>query len=133
MANATKANDRQGQESSPNKEHAQQGAQAAMGAVSGAVDTVKEAASSAMNWASDMAGNAKNYASTAAGAVGDLGSNIGSHASEYAHDAKEYAGVAYDKAGELGRDFSNLVRRNPIPTVLAAVGVGFLLGRTLRS
>ncbi|MFO0863722.1 MAG: hypothetical protein U0744_03530 [Gemmataceae bacterium] len=132
MANATKTNDRQGQESSV-KEQAQSTLGAVGASVSGAVDTVKDAASNAMNWASDMAGTARDYASNAMHAAGDLGSNIGSHASEYAHDAKEYAGMAYDKAGELGKDFSHLVRRNPIPTVLAAVGIGFLLGRTLRS
>jgi ElaB/YqjD/DUF883 family membrane-anchored ribosome-binding protein len=28
---------------------------------------------------------------------------------------------------------SGLIRRNPIPAVLIGLGVGFLLGRTLRS
>jgi len=148
MANATKSNDR-GQESPGFKDHGQQGSsqqggQGAQGAasgiagsVSGVVDTVKDAASYAMNWASVMAGTAqktvRDYTSSGVGAVGDLGHNIGSQASHLADEAREYAGVAYDRAGELGRDFTNLVRRNPIPTVLAAVGIGFLLGRTLRS
>lgn len=145
MANATK-NDRQGQESSSFKDHGQQGssqtagaqggqgaASGVAGSVSGVVDTVKDAASSAMNWATDMAGSAREYASTGMGAMGDMGHNLGSHATQYAHEAQQYAGMAYDRAGELGRDFTNMVRRNPIPTVLAAVGVGFLLGRTLRS
>jgi hypothetical protein len=33
----------------------------------------------------------------------------------------------------IGDDFSNLIRRNPIPAVLVGIGVGFLLARSLRS
>jgi hypothetical protein len=32
----------------------------------------------------------------------------------------------------MARDVTEVIRRNPIPAVLVAVGLGFLLGRTLR-
>jgi len=33
----------------------------------------------------------------------------------------------------MGEDLTQMIKRNPIPAVLVGVGLGFLLGRTLRS
>jgi ElaB/YqjD/DUF883 family membrane-anchored ribosome-binding protein len=32
----------------------------------------------------------------------------------------------------IANDVTDVIRRNPIPAVLVAVGLGFLLGRTMR-
>jgi len=37
------------------------------------------------------------------------------------------------KLGEIGDDVTNMIRRNPIPSVLIAAGVGFILARAMRS
>jgi hypothetical protein len=33
----------------------------------------------------------------------------------------------------IGEDLTNLIRRNPIPALLIGLGLGFLIGRALRS
>jgi len=37
------------------------------------------------------------------------------------------------KLGEIGEDVTNMIRRNPIPAVLIAAGLGFVLARAMRS
>jgi ElaB/YqjD/DUF883 family membrane-anchored ribosome-binding protein len=41
--------------------------------------------------------------------------------------------LEHEKLSGMAEDMTNLVRRNPIPALLVAAGVGFLIGRALRS
>ena len=42
------------------------------------------------------------------------------------------AGEAAERASDLSRDLTNVIQRNPIPSVLIALGVGFLAAVALR-
>ena|SRR6266542_1089074 len=47
--------------------------------------------------------------------------------------AQQMAHEAYERAGDALEDFNGMVRRNPLPSLLIAAGVGFLLGACLVS
>jgi len=50
-------------------------------------------------------------------------------------DTLEQSGKYLEEEGFSGmmEDVTQLIRRNPMPAILAGIGVGFLIGRTLRS
>jgi len=82
-------------------------------------DEVKGVASQVTQAASDAA----NYmGKRAEGAVSAIGSTIQS--GERYFEEKGFEGVANDLAG--------IIRRNPVPSVLIAVGMGFLVARAMR-
>ena len=127
--------------------------------VSGALDKAKETASSvaqkAKDAASSVAHSAHDLASSAGHKTGDAVSAIGSGMSSLAGTIREKAphegmlGTASCSVADslesggrylreeglsgMAEDAANLVRRNPIPSLLVGVGVGFLLARSLRS
>ncbi len=74
----------------------------------GVMDTVKEKAQDLASGASELAGRA-------------------------GEKVQEWASSAQDMAGEAWDSFTNVIRRNPIPSVLIALGVGFLLAQAIRS
>ncbi len=57
-------------------------------------------------------------------------------AAEVARELKEraglFAGEWKDKAGEIHKEVEAYVRENPTKSVLAALGVGFIIGLVLR-
>jgi ElaB/YqjD/DUF883 family membrane-anchored ribosome-binding protein len=63
------------------------------------------------------------------------GSGMLGTATNYAADTLEQAGSYIEdrNLGGMMEDVTGLIRRNPIPAVLVGLGVGFLLGRVLRS
>jgi hypothetical protein len=38
-----------------------------------------------------------------------------------------------EKLSGMGEDFTNLIRKNPIPALLVGIGLGYLLARATRS
>ncbi len=56
-------------------------------------------------------------------------------ASESIADTLESGGEYLQEKGISGMagDVTDLIRRNPIPSLLVAVGIGFLIARSLRS
>jgi hypothetical protein len=119
----------------------------------------QDAASNVMDKAKQVAGNVADKAKDVASAVGDKAESatqaVGSGMQSLAGTIRDKAphggfigGAASGVAGALdssGRyleeqglsgmaeDLTNLIRRNPIPALLAGVGLGFLLARMTRS
>jgi hypothetical protein len=128
-------------------------------AASAAADKAKDAASSIGDKARDAASTVGHKVSDAASAVGhkaeDATHSVGSGMQSLAGTIREkmpHDGVmgsastavadTLDRGGRylkeeglsgIGEDLTNLVRRNPIPALLLALGVGFLIARSTRS
>jgi ElaB/YqjD/DUF883 family membrane-anchored ribosome-binding protein len=111
-------------------------------------EQAKTAASTATHKVEDAAGFIGDKAENAVGAVGSgmksLSDTIREHtphegilgsASASVADTLETGGryLEEHKIREMGEDVTNMIRRNPVPAMLVAVGVGFLLARALRS
>jgi ElaB/YqjD/DUF883 family membrane-anchored ribosome-binding protein len=110
-------------------------------------DKAKDAASTVTHKAEDLAKTAGRKADDATAAVGhgirsaaETVRNKGPHdgmfgsATSAAAGAMESTGrfIEEEKLSGMAEDMTNLVRRNPIPALFIAVGVGFLLGRFLK-
>jgi gas vesicle protein len=84
----------------------------------------------------DVAGNAANMANKAASQVRDTAKEWYGAAEECAtstaQQARRMAGEAAERAGDVGDELTRVIQRNPIPCVLAAVGIGFLAAIALR-
>jgi hypothetical protein len=109
-------------------------------------EKARDAASSVASTAGDIAGNVGDKAESATAAVGSgmksLAGTIrdksphsglvGSAASSVA-DTLESGGRYLQEHGlsGMGHDFTNLIRRNPLPAVLLSIGFGFLIARAL--
>jgi ElaB/YqjD/DUF883 family membrane-anchored ribosome-binding protein len=122
----------------------QHGQESAGGMMHTAMDKAKDLA----HGAKDMAGTAMDKAKDAAVAAKDMAGTAVDKAKEWAGSAAEgmshakdaameYASEAYEKSAEVaqnvGKEVTSFVRRYPIPSLLIGLGVGFLLGRALRS
>jgi ElaB/YqjD/DUF883 family membrane-anchored ribosome-binding protein len=93
------------------------------------LDTVKEKAQDFASGASDLAGQVKDRAS-------DLASNIGHQASQAwdstRHGVEHAASAVSDQAGEAFDNVTGMIRRYPIPSLLIAFGVGFLVAQVIQ-
>jgi ElaB/YqjD/DUF883 family membrane-anchored ribosome-binding protein len=104
---------------------------------SSAVDTAKDvmgkvgdAAHGAMESASQMASDAASFiGKKAENAASAVGSGIKSVAGSIESGGKY---IQNHSMSEIGNDVTSLVRNNPIPAVLIALGVGFLFARAIR-
>jgi ElaB/YqjD/DUF883 family membrane-anchored ribosome-binding protein len=134
------------------RDQATQAADKAQQSASGALDKAKEAAvhtGEAISCAAQAAGDVvAKKAEDATAAVGrgmeTLGEKVrekGPHdgmlgtASEKVADALERGGryVEEKNLSGMADDLGEVIKKNPIPALLIGVGVGFLLGRALRS
>ena len=109
-------------------------------------ENAKNLASSAMSSANDAATYAGKRAEDARCAVGSsvksLGDSVRSAAPEdgVVHNAADSFASGLESAGKyleeqdfshMAEDVTNLIKRNPIPAICIAVGVGFLLARAV--
>ncbi|WP_254507252.1 hypothetical protein [Anatilimnocola floriformis] len=107
-------------------------------------ENAKSLASSAMDSANDAACYASKRAEDARCAVGSsfksVGDSIRSAAPEGSgmHDAADSFATGLENAGKyleeqdfshMAEDVTNMIRRNPIPAICIAAGLGFLLAR----
>jgi ElaB/YqjD/DUF883 family membrane-anchored ribosome-binding protein len=107
----------------------------------------KDAASSVGHMASQAASSAgktaDNLTASAGSGLKKLGDTIGSHtpregvlgsASQGVANSLREGGRYLEEAKLSGvfEDLTDLVRRNPVPAILIGVGVGFLIGRSMR-
>lgn len=88
--------------------------------------------------ASSVTGKAQEFASSLGQRAEDMGSALGQRAGDAASAVAETwnAGTRYvQEQGFSGMadDVTNLIRRNPIPALLIAFGLGFLSARTIRN
>jgi uncharacterized protein YjbJ (UPF0337 family) len=111
-------------------------------------DAARDAASHAGQAISSAAGNvgrtAENWTSTAGHKVESLGDTVrhqgpnsgmlGKATEGLAEGLESVGGYMSDKnlSGMMG-DVTNLIKRNPIPALLLGLGIGYLLGKSLRS
>jgi ElaB/YqjD/DUF883 family membrane-anchored ribosome-binding protein len=95
------------------------------GMLGSAASTVKEKAKDLASSASDMASQvrdtARDWASSAAGTAQHAWESTRSGAQNLASNVADTAENAWDSLG-------NVIRRNPVPSLLIALGVGFMLG-----
>ncbi len=130
------------------KDIASSAAQSAGGVAANLSQKAQDAASSLSQTAGDLASTAGQRAREAASSVGSgmqgfahtLRENLPregmmGRASSAVADTLESSGRYLQEEGFSGMvdDLSAVIRRNPIPAVLVGLGLGFLLGRTLRS
>jgi hypothetical protein len=100
-------------------------------------DKTKDAANAAGNMAENATSSVGGGMESLAGTIRDKAPRegmIGSAASTVA-DSLEQGGryLREEGLGGMADDLTNTIRRNPLPAVLVAVAVGFLLARATRS
>jgi len=108
---------------------AEKAGEKAKDAASGVVGTVKETFQ-------DVTGAAADMANKAAGQVRDTAKEWMGSAEDVAMNAaknvQSAASCAANKVGDWGEDVAGIIRRNPIPAVFVALGVGFLAATAFR-
>jgi len=102
-----------------------------------AQDKARETAQAAGHKAEDATAALGGSLKTAAASVREHTPHEGTlgRASEAVADTLEKGGAYLQEKNLHGmaEDVTEMIKRNPIPAVLVGVGLGFLLGRTLRS
>jgi vacuolar-type H+-ATPase subunit H len=127
----------------------------ASGAAQSAQDMARRAADEAKNFAGSAAEKASDAASYLGQKAGDASRSLGTgmeslsetirnsgpregmlaSASAAVADSLESSGRYLEEhdLSDIGSEITNVIRNNPIPSVLIAVGIGFLLARATRS
>jgi ElaB/YqjD/DUF883 family membrane-anchored ribosome-binding protein len=98
------------------------------GMLSSAASTVKEKAKDLASGASDMASQVRDTARDWASSAADKAQ----HAWESTRDeAQHLAGQVAHTAENAWEGLGDVIRRHPVPSLLIALGVGFMLGSSL--
>jgi hypothetical protein len=119
------------------KDVAQQAGQKASELAHSAADRARDAAHAAGHKAEDatasLGGSLRSAADKVRSSTPDEG--MFGRASDVVADALDHGGqYLQDKnLSGMADDLTEMIRRNPIPALLLGVGVGFLIGRALRS
>ena len=104
-------------------------------------NTMKDTAGKVADKAEGVMSTVQNAASDAASYVGKQAGNLGSSVSGAVSDATSavrdrveggYNYVREQGVSGIADDMASIIRRNPVPSVLVALGVGFLVARALR-
>ena len=99
-----------------------------------AADAIGEKAKGIGSAVSDMAKDvSSSVAETARDAATAVTKKTGEMTSEFVHGAEDAACYLGHKAESIGEDLTKMIRANPIPSLLAAVGVGFLIAMATSS
>jgi len=111
-------------------------------------DKARDAASSVGDMVSNAASNVGKRAEDLTSSAGSSLRQMGESLSQTVPQGGMFGGAAQAVASGLkqggryleeeglsgiGDDVTNVIRRNPIPAVMIGIGLGFLLGRVLRS
>jgi len=114
----------------------------------GAMDKAKETVSSVGTMASQAVSSMGKRAEEMAGSAGadikkwgDSLAGDGSHEGTMGHMAQAVGETLREggryledaKLSGMADDMSRMIRRNPVPAVLIGIGIGFVLGRAMRS
>ncbi len=112
-----------------------------------AKDTAMDVAERAKQTASNMAESAGKKANEVTSSVGSTIKNVGEKIKEnaptegYLGQASQSVASSIEQSGRyleehglsgLAEDVGSLIKRNPVPAVLVAVGIGFMVGRMLK-
>jgi ElaB/YqjD/DUF883 family membrane-anchored ribosome-binding protein len=122
-------------------EAAQTATEDAKGFISTATQRTKDAAKDAASYVGDKAEHATEAVGAGIENLGDKVRRISPkdgmlhNAGEAVADTLESSGRYLEEHGlsGIGEDVTSMVRRNPIPALLIAVGIGFMLARITRS
>jgi ElaB/YqjD/DUF883 family membrane-anchored ribosome-binding protein len=116
-------------------------------AFNAAKETATDMADKAKQAASSMAETAGKKANEAASAVGSSMKSFGEKIKDsgpsegYLGQASKSVASSLEEGGKylqeqglsgLAEDVGSLIKRNPVPAVLVAIGVGFMMGRMLK-
>jgi len=137
MEQTKKTQGQAGQFGDKAKDVAQNAAHSAQNVAHNVADSARDAASTVGKKAEDWTATAGSKVESLADTVRDKGPSSGmfGRANEAVADSLENVGeYLQDKnlSGMMG-DMSELIKRNPIPALLLGLGVGYLVGRSLRS
>jgi len=98
-----------------------------------ATDAASAAGHTADNWAGSAGSGLKKLGDTISSQAPREGM-LGTAAQSVAQTIREGGKYIEDaKLSGMAEDFTQLVRRNPLPAILVGVAVGFLIGRSMRS
>jgi hypothetical protein len=137
-----------GETNKPNYGTQESVAEQAKGAATAAMDTAREMASTAGKKASEAASyvgqRAEDATSSVGGGMKSLAGTIRENAPREGMLGSASSAVAstLESGGRylqehglsgIGDDLTHMIRRNPVPSLLIAVGVGFLIARATRS
>jgi cell division septum initiation protein DivIVA len=135
MANNTISNPRSNDVRTGGPGNPQSAADKARDVARETVESARDAASGVVDRARDMAGSvadtARDWAAGAAGAVKDNANKAGEYVQEAWDTGSRY--VQEHDIKDMTEDVAGVIRRNPIPALLVGIGLGFILGRALRS
>jgi ElaB/YqjD/DUF883 family membrane-anchored ribosome-binding protein len=81
----------------------------------------------------DTARGASSVAESVKDKAKDVGQAIAGVAGQVKDKAQEWASTAAEKAQDLGQSLVDFVRKYPIPTLLGAAGLGFLVAKLTSS
>jgi len=95
-----------------------------------AADTAKDAASRVGDVAQGAVESAGKMASDAASFIGKKAESAAKSVAGTVESGAHY--LSEHSISEMGGDVANLIRKNPVPALLIAVGVGFLFARAIR-
>jgi ElaB/YqjD/DUF883 family membrane-anchored ribosome-binding protein len=107
-------------------------------------DMAQTAADRVSETAHDLGDKAEQATNRLGGRIKDVGQSIRDKGpqSGFLHSATESIADGLESSGEylqekgisgMAGDVTDLIRRHPVPALLLAVGVGFLIARSLRS
>lgn len=96
----------------------------------GVISTVKETTQNLAGAAGNLAGQAKDKAQEWTAAAAETMSQARDTTGEWAATAARRTG---ETAQEVGQQLTELIRRYPVPALLASFALGFLLARATRS
>ena len=144
MANPTHG----GSHTKPNYGTQESVTEQAKGAATAALDSARDMASTATKKAGEAASYVGQRAEDATSAVGSGMKNLAGTIRENAPregvlgSASSAVASTLESSGRylqehglsgVGEDLTNMVRRNPVPALLMAIGIGFLIARATRS
>ena len=110
----------------------------AKGTVGVCMNTTQQMASESYGRAKAAATNATNAVSDAAAYVGHQAEGAAAYVGHKAEDATTRVGGAMENTGHylkndglqhMTKDMTDIIRRNPVPAMLVAVGLGFLIAQ----
>jgi ElaB/YqjD/DUF883 family membrane-anchored ribosome-binding protein len=135
--NTTTRKDQAGAQTEKAREEARAATEKVKEAATHTGQAISSAASAVGQKADDLTASAGSGTRSLAGTVREQGPESGmlGKASHAVADALEQSGRYLEQKQLSGmvEDIGEMIRRNPLPAVLIGVGIGFLLGRAMRS
>jgi hypothetical protein len=119
------------------REATREGVEAVRDTATGVMDRARDVVGTVVDKSRDAASNvAETARDWAAGAVGAVKESDAVHKATDAVNEAWETGSKYihdHNLKDMADDVAGVIRRNPIPALLVGIGLGFILGRSMRS